>query len=249
MTASRNRRGVTETPVDRYQHPDTGKTITLVAMLHVAEPSFYVNVAWLACRLQRGGAEVHYELSRSPMPSDPMTDEERDLIARMRKGNSISLVAKVLGLETQHGLAIQPGWVNTDMTMLEMLREHRYPQTMASSSDALREALADEQIGRAVARLALLIYRHIGLLAAVRRPIGMLTAKGREDRRVIVKMRNQIAIDAALAAPGDVVALWGGEHIAGIAAGLRRHGYRRTGRKWLSALSKYHKLPAATEAN
>lgn len=244
MPVTRIHHGATQTRVDEYRHPDNGKIITLVGMVHIATPQYYKEVAAFAARLVRTrGAQVHYEMTKRPVGDEEMTDAERELIARLRANRNTEAVAELLGLVTQYDLPILAGWVNTDITTLDLIRTHRYPDMLVSDSELLRDVLEDPQRRAIVGRLMLFIYRRIGLFSLLRDPISRLTKKGREHQRVLIGVRNQIAIQAAIAAPGSVVALWGGEHLAGIGNGLREHGYSRYAYTWLDAIPAGYKLP------
>ena len=61
MRKLRVRRGVLQTPVIRYRHRRTGRTVTLVGTAHVGEASYYDRLHAMVTRLEAAGAVVCYE--------------------------------------------------------------------------------------------------------------------------------------------------------------------------------------------
>ena len=71
-----------ETPVIGYTHPDTGRRITLIGLVHIGLPEYFANLATLISTLEAQGAQVVVE--GPPPPGDdqqrPVLTEEQQAI-------------------------------------------------------------------------------------------------------------------------------------------------------------------------
>lgn len=234
----RRHRWSTQTAVDTYTHAQTGKTVTLVGVAHIGPAQYYAELQGLVDGLE-SQAEVQYELCRKPDPDEEMTDQERELVRRLLDSDQKAL-APLLGMVTQSAMTYRDGWLNKDMTMLESLRLLPNPESIAKGHAELIEVLTAVRFAR---WCALQMMKYSGLLVLISAGSQKLSSKGRATRAVIMDMRNDIASQAAVDAPGNVVSIWGAEHLIGIGKRLRRSGYRRTGRSWYTCVPRGHRVP------
>lgn len=240
MKPLRTRRGELQLPVDTYRHDD-GRTVTLVGMVHVADPVFYDDVAAFVADRERQGDLVQFERITTSDPEDA-TEQERALVARLRAARNLHGFADLLGLTAQHHLRlpVQPTWVNTDMSATELLRALCDAEGFATRQEKATKGLTDmTDDERRKARKALRwTLRHLGWLY----PLLTFAASAREhyecERAAIVDQRNAIAVTAITAAGRSVTALWGAAHLDGIGAGLAPYGFRLVSRTWQTAVRK-----------
>jgi hypothetical protein len=62
----RVRRRVLQTPVVRFEHPRTGRTVTVAGVVHIARTSYYRQLGIMLTKLEAAGALVFYEGSAAP---------------------------------------------------------------------------------------------------------------------------------------------------------------------------------------
>lgn len=225
----RRRRGHLQTAIDTYTN--STRTVTLIGMIHVADAAFFTTVADRVDRLEQGGAEVHFELITSPNAHELVSEQVRDWIRRLRAATHHSLLGALLGLDTQHKMTMKDHWLRTDITLVELLDDLPDPERFVSNVEKMCILLEgdDPEMTR---KAMWLIFGWMPYLA----PVAKLFAGSRGDDRVIVDRRNTLAIDAALSTDADVVAMWGAAHLPGIAAGIRRAGFRTVSSEWLDAI-------------
>ncbi|WP_432947585.1 hypothetical protein ACQPXM_11310 [Kribbella sp. CA-253562] len=237
--AIRTRRGSLETRTDIYVSPENRKA-TVIGMVHVADAAFYREVDRIVTALHEQGATVQYESLRPPVPEDRMTSNERELVRRFQSNNTRSFLAAMLGLDLQHqnALRIQPWWVNADISLLEFLRALPDPERFVTRLESARIGLNDPQEQRQLRTTARFLIRHLPLFTIALRPLEWIRRNRRAERRVILDLRNRSAASAILAAGGDVVAMWGANHLPGIGAILHDQGWRRVDTQWNVAVGQ-----------
>src|SRR5690349_21223990 len=59
--ALRIRRRMLQTPVVRFEHPRTGRTVTVAGVVHIARASYYWQLGITLRKLEAAGALVFYE--------------------------------------------------------------------------------------------------------------------------------------------------------------------------------------------
>lgn len=236
--AARTRAGSLQLATDTWRAPD-GRTVTLIGMSHAAHPSFYAAVERQIAICERRGAEVHYEMLKMPSATIPsaLTDQEQDWVNRLRAVNTLPVIADLLGLSMQKQIAVEPHWRNTDTDILTLFSRLDDPERWISSMEAAAKALGG--LDKEVASMSVgWVLRHLPMLSRMLSVRAWFSRSVRRDRRVFLDDRNLIAVEAALSAPGDVVATWGAAHLPGIGKGLRAAGFRHVDRQWTVALGK-----------
>jgi hypothetical protein len=164
-----------QSPVVRFRNPKTGRSVTIVATMHIGTAAYYDQLRAMINEMESAGAIVCFE---SPRPTTKQewaaaSDEERAAWDGERLGRR----------EFNKAAGRYLGWVN---------------QSAALGNDAARRI---------------------------------------DDARV--EERNRHAL-ASLPPGSDAVLPWGGAHLRGLAAGLRKAGYRRRATTWVTV----GKLPA-----
>ena len=108
MRKLRVRRGVLQTPVIRYGHGATGRTVTLVGTAHIGETSYYKRLHAIVTQLEAAGAVVCYEWVGPAAEEDwaaasASERASRDAPRAMGEGNLHQLSAGLRGLRPTGG--------------------------------------------------------------------------------------------------------------------------------------------------
>lgn len=219
--STRLSRGEIQTP----QHTFTNgkRTIVLYGVSHIAEQSFWVITRDRIQDLENAGYEVHYEMVKNDMDNPPM---EGVLDYKALSG--------IFKLQSQKdGLIYGDTWKRTDITTSQLyaqsdMEKVRHLGVKMTEAMTAIKALDPAPTGflRFLMKAVLTVSRFIkqGSLAGI-------------PRSIIVDQRNGVALNAALRAKGNVVAIWGAEHLPGISAGLRAHGFRHVNTAWTTAIA------------
>jgi hypothetical protein len=232
---------VAQTPVIRYENRKTGRTVTLIATMHSGTNAYFNKLDEIIAGLEAAGAVVCYEGIR------PAAEEEWARAAggeRAARGLSVPVsglqaVCRYLGwVEQSAGLKYSPSWRNVDMTELELVRQAQ-PHNISEMSDRFSDlfaGLTPEQIGEIAGSGEALLVRLMSLdYFDLLRRLSMRAASSDAHRnvdRVMVEERNRGAL-ARLPSDTDAVLLWGSGHLPGLAAGLRKTGYRQRSTAWV----------------
>lgn len=229
----RVRRRVLQTPVLTYRRRGRPGAVTLIGVTHIGEVLYYQAVAALADQLEAHGAVVHYEMIGKPPRDELDAASGEDLAAigafmdQMATGaDQIAALMQYYGWAYQTDALPYPArWRNTDMHGLQLIR------AIGTGKILARPLSRKPSVGQDL--LATCAALGVFFRLAGRVPVMMaLVARKGQDIPVILGERNKIALDA-LPADGDVVLIWGADHLRGIGRGLRRAGFRQAGRTWL----------------
>jgi hypothetical protein len=234
---------VAQTPVVRYANRKTGRTVTLVVTMHIGAEAYFKKLNDIVAGLEAKGALICYEGIRPAAEQewDTATDGERAVRGLWMpiSDGARQAVCRYLGwVEQGAALKYSPSWRNVDMTDLEVVRRAR-PRNVSEVSDGFSELLAGltpEQFGVVAGSAEALLARLLSL--DYFDLVWRWTLRGaRDDQRhvgrVMVEERNRGAL-ASLPPDADAVLLWGSGHLPGLAAGLRKAGYRHRGTAWVS---------------
>lgn len=241
MRKLRVRRSVLQTPVIRYRHRRTGRTVTLVGTAHVGEASYYARLQAILARLEATGAVVCYEWIGPAAEEEWAAASAGERAARgvsRAMGASSQRVGRSLGWVEQRAVfRWAPSWRNVDLTDLELIRRAG-PETLAGLREAYTDewgpSLPQEQADAFVAAAAGLVFRLVSLdWFDLLRHITTWDDASRHFNHVDVDERNAHAL-ARLPSGADVVLLWGAGHLPGLAAGLKQAGHRRQGTTWVN---------------
>jgi hypothetical protein len=240
---SRVRRRILQTPVVRFQNPQTGRSVTIVATVHVGPAAYYERLHTIINEMESAGAVVCNE-SAGPTTKQEWaaaSDEERAAWDGERRGRPVfnKAAGRYLGWADQPAAPPRPpSWRNADLPTLEYLRRAG-PQNLLWEQQGAAEAFTgltrDQQEAFAGAGYAVFFrltqFVPLGLLRRSLRRLGGNAARSIDDARVEERNRHVLA---SLPPDSDAVLPWGGAHLAGLAAGLREAGYRRRDTTWVT---------------
>jgi len=243
MRHTRVRHRVAQTPVVRYENRKTGRTVTLIAMMHSGTTAYFRQINEIIAGLEAKGAVVYYEGIRPAAEEEwaGAADGERAVrgLSEPIDDRALQAVCRYLGWVGQRtGLKYSPSWRNVDLTDLELIRQAQ-PRNISEMSNSFSDVVAGltpDQFevvmgsgGALVARLLSLDYFDLlGRLSV----FAVSSDAHRNVDRVMLKERNRGAL-ARLPSDADAVLLWGSRHLPGLAAGLREAGYRRRSTVWV----------------
>lgn len=240
---TRVRRRVAQTPVVRYENRKTGRTVTLVAAVHSGTEAYFKKLNEIIAELEADGALVCYEGIRPAAEQEwaEAADGERAArgVAEPMRDRGLEALCRYLGwVDQRAGLKYSPSWRNVDMTDLELIRQAQ-PNNVRESSDSFSDlfaGLTPEQLDLVTASLAAVMERLLSLdyfdLVWRLSTRAVASDAHRNVARVMVEERNRGAL-ARLPTDADAVLLWGSGHLPGLAAGLKKAGYRQRNTTWV----------------
>jgi len=238
----RVRWGVLQTPVIRYGHRGTGRTVTLVGTVHVGEAGYYKRLHALVADLEAAGAVVCFERV------DPAAEHE--WAAASGSERAARDAPRALGEQTFRRVCRSLGWVeqgaaftwaaswrNVDITDLELVRLAG-PETVRGLredlADVFGSSLAQDQADAFAGAAVAVLFRLASLDWFDRlRQVAAWDDASRHFGRVQVEERNARAL-ASLPSGADAVLLWGAGHLPGLAAELAKRGHTRQGTTWVN---------------
>lgn len=236
---ARQRRKKVDTAVRTYRH-DSGRVITVVGTLHFAVRSYYDQLRALISERENGGAVVHHEgLQPVYYPEVPPTPDQEAVIASWStQAQRHVAMLRALGwdLVGQYEALPRPeSWRRVDVAAGELadLGALAYDPDLDKRIRTIeRMPLWQRRLTRTAMRLQLL------------RGIDRLDDGNPDESKslpgeITGHWRSLLAVRAALAEPCDVVMIWGGGHVAGIAALLVASGFTLTGTQWINALPQH----------
>jgi hypothetical protein len=239
----RVRHRMLQTPVVRFEHQGTGRAVTVIAVVHIAQASYYRRLHAILTKLEAAGAVIYYEQIGSAAATEwsAASHAERDArdAAAADRREYPQAVCRYLGwVGQQDALAYAASWRNVDMTDLELVQRSG-PQAILDQHTAFADmlgGLTQDQREVLVGAGAAILLR---LISLDRRRLllhlaGRIEAGIRHANRVLVDDRNTRAL-AALPSDTDSVMVWGSGHLPGLAAGLQQAGYQRQASGWLNA--------------
>jgi pheromone shutdown protein TraB len=216
-------------------HPATGRTVILVGTMHIGDATYFRNLTELLAGLAAGGAEIHVE-GIARRDGDCLSEWEEDRLAEAGTwddAETTGAAVNLLSLESQSvHLHLPDGTRNVDLSHVELLRRvgwDDYRRLFASPP----EAPATPGFGP-VARTAIRFQlRHSRMIEA----LSSLRPRNRRVNRVVIGERNRRAFEGATEAltRGDVVLVWGADHLPGIARLFTAAGYRLGHEAWSEA--------------
>jgi hypothetical protein len=219
--------------------------------MHVGTNAYFKELNEIIAGLEANGAVICYEGIRPAAEKEWATaaDGERAVrgLSKPISDRGLSALCRYLGwVEQGAGLKYSPSWRNVDITDLELVRRAQ-PHNISEVSDGFSNLFAgltqeqfDAILGSGEALLIrLLSLDHFQLVGRWSTRAASSDAY-RQVNRVMVEERNRGAL-AKLPPDADTVLLWGSGHLPGLAAGLKKAGYRHQSTAWESV----GELPAA----
>jgi hypothetical protein len=243
MRQARVRRRVVHTPIARYQNPRTGRTVTIIATMHVGAIEYFDELNEIIARLAANGALICYEGVATAGDEEwaAASDGERAVrgLPWAATGPGVRELCRALGWVSQNeALSYSSTWRNVDTTDLNLIRQAR-PDTLSQVSEGssdLFAGLTPERTGVVMASLMALLERVLSVdyFDLVGR-WSTRDAPGDAYRalfRALGGERERGAL-ASLPPDADAALVWGTGHLRALSAGLRNAGYRHRGTTWV----------------
>ncbi|HYK67915.1 MAG TPA: hypothetical protein VEV45_08225 [Streptosporangiaceae bacterium] len=232
-----------QTPVVRFEHPKSGRSVTVVATMHKGSAAYYQQLRTVIDEMEAAGAVVCMEgADSSEQDWAAASGEERAAVARYYERRAPRLAeaaSRYLGwVDQSAALGSSPSWRKADMARLELVRQAG-PQNMLGlwvPGNEFGRLTPDQQEALAGAgySIGVRLEQFPWLTDLMRRLFARLA--GDASRRiddVVVEGRNRFVL-ASLPGDSDAALPWGAGHLPGLAAGLRKAGYRRRETTWLT---------------
>jgi hypothetical protein len=232
-----------QTAVVRFEHPKSGRRVTVIATVHIAPPAYYEQLRTMISEMASAGTAVCYE-GPGPVTKQEWaaaSDEERAAWVGEQRMRSESLKAggRYLGWVAQDAATLGHSTSSRDADLPSMeyvrragpnnllSRQHDIGESFTGATQDQQEALVGglRAIGPRLQQFAW--FHHLTLLVA--RWAG---GAARADY-ALAEERNRHVL-AGLPAGSDAVLPWGADHLPGLAAGLRKAGYRRRDTTWVT---------------
>jgi hypothetical protein len=264
MSTYAKRQGrVFKTPVTTYAHPDTGRRVTVVSVMHVGLPSYFAGLREIIKEKEAAGAVVHCEgtgldrltpeLVKQPLVSTTLDAKVRELLARipdLTHDEREVLLAMVdvallmrrrvreLGwveqMDKEGGLPTEPHWENIDITVIDVIRRLGPDTLLYRMRQSMK--MLDWPVGNNVKPNAfrLKLALVFRAYASNKKRIQNKLCTGPYDA-VLLERREKVALDGLHATTTDVVLLWGAMHLPAFEADLLSRGYVQEGQTWHTA--------------
>lgn len=233
-----------QTPVVRYENRKTFRTVTLIVTMHVGSRAYFRTLNDIIAGLESGGAVICYEGIRPAGEEEWATAADGERAFRgfpmAIRGRGLLALCRHLGWVWQSmALKYSPSWRNVDVTDLELVRLAQPPnlREQADGFSSVFAGLTPEELGVVIGSIAALLMRllswdYFNLVERWSVRAASSDAYQHVDR-ALIEDRNRSAL-AKLPLDSDVVLLWGGRHLPGLAAGLKKAGYRHRSTAWVS---------------
>ncbi len=236
----RVRHRMVQTPVVRFEHPKTGRAVTVAGVVHIARAGYYRQLGIMLTNLAAAGALVFYEgISHAAETGQSAVGQaDRDTWDSVQTGGKeLTLAAcRYLGWVRQwDALAYSASWRNVDMSAREFV-QRKGAEDMLDAQEAVTGMLGNRAGDQRDALMGVGAGLLMRLHSLDRYQLVMRWAASAYPgfSQLVVDERNDRAL-ACLPPDRDSVLIWGYGHLPGLAAGLQRAGYRRQATAWLNA--------------
>ena len=225
-----------QTALIHLRHRQTGRRVSLMAMIHIGEARYYARLNEIIAEheglvLFEGLGQLTGEEVAALTP-----DERKVYEAIAPLTEAYRRLAAALDLVAQPDALTKPGtdWLRADLPLQRLLTlwaERRLP--LLPAMDAASRVLDSPLLKRGTRLLLLqepLILGAFRLLRGWSPQIGRLSA-------LLVDERNTAALAVFDATPADrdVLLIYGAGHVPGLLVELERRGYRERARDWFTA--------------
>jgi hypothetical protein len=238
--AMRVRHRMVQTPVVRFEHPKTGRAVTVAGVVHLARAGYYRQLGIMLANLEAAGAVVFYEGMGRAAETEwaAVGQAERDTWDTAQAGSKelTQAACRYLGWVRQgEALAYSASWRNVDMSEREFV-QRKGAHDMLDMQEGFADLLGDRARDQRDALMGFIIGMLLRLSSLDRyQLLSRWAATGYPGfSQLVVDERNDRAL-ACLPPDRDSVLIWGYGHLPGLAAGLQRAGYRRQASAWLNA--------------
>jgi len=241
--------GRLQTPVVHYENPATHQRVVLVGTIHMGEPEYYRQLRRYI-DVDMAQFRVLYEhIGKVPTEEGlRLSCKERRMVSRLdRLARSVRQLADLMSLQHQSdGLPPGDTWINTDMREDVLVREMVRRGATFERPPSMSRILYTKK-SRHTARWVINFFlQHAVPIVLLAETLSHLFPRWNKTLDVVVDERNNLAmtwIQLQLKL-GDVVAIWGTEHLRGLERGLRAAGFIEQQRGWFTAyhVRDYHLL-------
>ena len=231
-----------EAPVIFYKHPETGRQIVFVAIIHIGEAEYYKAIQKLIDF--HDDHVVLYEMigriSRNQQRK--FTAVEREEYKKVKRTTQLlKKIVLLLNLTHQkNGLVYRDHWINTDINGYDLVR--------ALCKNKSFSRITNKNKGTKKKDYDVLKWTLNHLICngpyflVIARFFKFFSVKKKSSDCVILDSRNQIAVDAMFKhlQTKNVLVIWGAEHLIGIGKSIRKAGFQESGRLWFTAYKNRH---------
>ncbi|HKX24254.1 MAG TPA: hypothetical protein VJM46_03370 [Candidatus Saccharimonadales bacterium] len=228
-----------QTPQRVYTHPGTGRRVTLIGMVHVAEPRYFAEVKEAIEKCEANGAVVHNEGSAKRLADESvigLTPGEAELIQELQRCERLKAQRLPMFGWADQNIAMLPypdTWQFIDLSRVEIIR-------MTGTEELLRNTrrmnhMMDWADGDTKTPYACRLSIAVAFRRCASNSPRVQKKLVQPIHRVLIDHRNKVALDAVHASTQDVVLVWGATHLPGMEADLRAHGYVRLEEAWRTA--------------
>jgi hypothetical protein len=239
---TRVRHRTLQTPVVRFVHPKSGRRVTVIATVHIGPAVYYGQLRTMIKEMESAGAVVCYE-GPGPAPKQEWvaaSDEERAALdGEQRMLPEFSKAAgRYFGWVDQWtALGGSPSWRYEQGSSLAYVRRAGTQELLSRQRGfgtpfmGLTQDQQDAFMGGLYAVAVRL--EQFGWFALLRHLLARLVGGAARTDDVVADERTRHVL-ASLPADSDAVLPWGADHLPGLAAGLRKAGYRRRETTWVT---------------
>jgi len=246
-----------QTAVHQYQHPETGRRVTLVATMTFGDPGYYIGLREVINDREAAGAVVHCAGS-GRVPDDPAISEPREQLPASRaelmvlnawrdcRDLEVARFPTIGWVHKDVWLEPRPQWEVHDLSDLAIIRLAGLP--LITQVVACKVRLFGPPKGPTA--LKWLRFK----ISLAMRTMASPKVQGRQVLIDEIRYRNTVALTAFSATGRDTVLVWGAAHIPGLDNGIRKAGLRHTGTDWHTVTeiprlwNLLHKPPSTTAA-
>lgn len=202
--------------------------------IHVGDESYYDSLSRQLASFAAAGAAIHYELVSTVSDAPEEKQKILDSTHSTHEDSMSFLFSALGGVSQKKFLKFPSNAVNIDLSdldVLHLLGERKFRKLFAPPSAPLEGDVSENADYRNLARKLL---RHANLTLA----LSSLVPSHRSSSKVVLDMRNSLAVSAALDAPAkEVVLVWGAGHLRGMIKILKRKGFKITSLGYNDALN------------
>lgn len=216
--ATRNHKGDLQVASWNFIHPDNNRRFCIIGVAHLGEQDYWSDLQKRVMAGEQAGFQIHYEMVRRGNQPAPL------------ENNPLVLISEKLNLVSQYqGLILQPTWINTDMTVSELLDAAADRLRMQAWLDKNAKIDPDVITAPFAGFLRFVIRRlmvHISIFTA------------RDIEKVVVDGRTDFAMNKMLPLQQDVLTIWGAAHLPRMRKLLLANGFKQIGEEWHTVVRK-----------
>lgn len=248
---SRTRRGVLQVPTRYYRHPETGRQVIMVGVIHIGKEAFYQQIQKLINQattekfkiLFEGVGKIDKKDAEKLPPAQRFVVKQMHDIWQFMEFLLPWLTADDV-IHQKKGLEYPDTWVRTDLNIKEVSALFAdagidFMPKSESDNKITKKDLSEMPL-EVKGFLSWFIATLIKLLPGLdmTKPLRrLMKPESRIRDFIILDMRNEVAAKAILehAKTDDVLSIWGAAHLPGIHEYLVSDGYVHQSTKWHDA--------------